>query len=356
MKSKLNNIKLPLIHPNRKKQNDFLNVCEKAIEDNNEGILDKKECIQKIQLIRKLAINLQRKKYVVKTTLYNPMKTILKIKAKKIINKRRNLSQILSESEQFEQNEILKNTMLDNNRSLNIRKDNEEINDKKSNYKKIKIIKLNISKNGNINNVNINKEKSNNNINKRYSIFKKINEYLESNNIALFEFLQNNPFQKRPYQIQKGFEFLEAVKFNNYQYVFDALQASKDFLFVFDYFGQTCYHWAAKLGNIKMLKILLEYGKHHNQKDFKGRTPLYLAAMNNNKEICAFLIKNKANIHLKDNLGNSAVDATENKELKFYLREIITQPYNNPNYKQKIADFLRKREENIKEALRKKLY
>ena len=168
--------------------------------------------------------------------------------------------------------------------------------------------------------------------------------------------MQNNPFQKSPYQIKKGFEFLEAVKFNNYQYVLDALQTSKDFLFVFDYFGQTCYHWAAKLGNIKMLKILLEYGKHHNQKDFKGRTPLYLAAKNNNKEICVCLIKNKANIHLKDNLGNSAADAAENKELKLYLGEIMTQPYNNPNYKQKVADFLRKRREKIKKALRKKLY
>ena len=99
-----------------------------------------------------------------------------------------------------------------------------------------------------------------------------------------------------------------------------------------------------------MLRILLDYGKHHNQRDFKGRTPLYLAAVNNNKEVCDLLLRHKANIHLKDNYGNSASDVAGSKDLKYYLGDIMTQPYSNPNYKKKVADFLRKREKDIEKA------
>ena len=45
------------------------------------------------------------------------------------------------------------------------------------------------------------------------------------------------------------------------------------FFFVIDYCRQTGYHWVSKLGNIKMLDLLIKFGGLHNQKDFKGRTP-----------------------------------------------------------------------------------
>ena len=105
-----------------------------------------------------------------------------------------------------------------------------------------------------------------------------------------------------------------------------------------------------------MLRLLLEYGKHHNQKDFKGRTPLYLAAINNDKKVCDLLLKYKANIYLKDNLGNSASDVASSKELKYFLGDLMTQAYSNPSYKKKISDFLKKREKNIEETrINKKL-
>ena len=128
------------------------------------------------------------------------------------------------------------------------------------------------------------------------------------------------------------------------------MQTSNDFLFVFDYYGQTGYHWAAKLGDLKMLRILLDYGKHHNQKDFKGRTPLYLAAVNNNREVCDLLLRNKANIHLRDNLGKSASDVAGSRELQYYLGDIMTQPFSNPMFKKKVDDYLRQKELDIAEA------
>ena len=52
-------------------------------------------------------------------------------------------------------------------------------------------------------------------IGKRYTLFKTILNYLESNNITLYELIRNNPFQNKPYEISNSYDFLEAVKFKN---------------------------------------------------------------------------------------------------------------------------------------------
>ena len=189
---------------------------------------------------------------------------------------------------------------------------------------------------------------------KRYTLFKTILYYLESNNITLYELLNNNPFQSKPYELPNSYDFLVAVKFKNYQYVTEALQNTKSYLFSFDYFGQTAYHWAAKLADLEMLKLLLDFGLYHNQKDFKGRTPLYLAALNNHKEICNYLLMNNGNIFLKDKNGLSPADVAGNKELKYYLFDFMAQPFSNPIYKARIQSFLKEREERIKKKKRKR--
>jgi ankyrin repeat protein len=191
---------------------------------------------------------------------------------------------------------------------------------------------------------------------KRYTLFKTILNYLESNNITLYELLTNNPFQSKPYELTNSYEFLAAVKFKNYAHVTEALNSSKKFLFSFDYFGQTAYHWAAKLNDIKMLKILLDFGLYHNQKDFKGRTPLYLAAYYNQKEVCIFLLNNNGNIFLKDKKDLSPADVAGSHELKYYLYEYMTQPFSNPIYKARIKNFLKDREERIKKKREKEFF
>ena len=131
------------------------------------------------------------------------------------------------------------------------------------------------------------------------------------------------------------------------------LTKTKRFLFSFDYFGQTAYHWAAKLDDLKMLELLMDYGLYHNQKDFKGRTPLYLAAVNNHKEICNYLLNNNGNIFLKDKKGLSPADVAGSKELKYYLYDYMAQPFSNPIYKARIQAFLKDREERIKKKRQK---
>ena len=111
-------------------------------------------------------------------------------------------------------------------------------------------------------------------------------------------------------------------------------------LFTIDYFGQTAYHWAAKFNDIKMMEILISYGKHHNQKDFKGRTPIYL-------DMCKYLLDNNANLFLKDKEDRSPADVAGNWDLKYYLKEQMSQPFNNPIYRLKLKKMLEERDDNI---------
>ena len=291
-----------------------------------------------------------------------------------IINKRITLGQLLMKDEKKREiNNIINQNNYNSNQNrnnINIIKDNiiknEIINGRDKKEKKedstffrrklierkksIDTIRINIENNNNFK-IYVNKSDKitvKRKVGRRYTLFKTILNYLESNNITLDELLRHNPFQSIPYELSNSYDFILAVKFKNYEYVTEALHSSNKYLFSFDYFGQTGYHWAAKLGDLKMLKLLLEFGLYHNQKDFKGRTPLYLAALNNHKEICNFLLINNGNIYLKDKKGLGPADIAGSKELKYYLVEYMSQPFSNPIYKARIQAFLKEREERIK--------
>ena len=309
-----------------KLENNFYDACIQAIQSNNDEILNKLECINQINKLKFHTIN-KRNKSTNETN-----KKQVKAKKSKIPITQKSIDEILEESKRkFEKlNKIKENT-------------NENINNNKI---------LGNIKNNNDNNCFYSGK--NNNLNKyfggkqrRYSVFKHIKEYLESNDVTLNELIDDNPFQEKPYLFPGSYEFIEAVKFGNLNYVKEALLNDGIFLFVIDYFGQTGYHWAAKLGNINMLDILIKFGRHHNQKDFKGRTPLYLAAVNNNMEICKYLLTNGANPFLSDKNGKTPADVAKSTKVIDLLRKNMAQPFSNPAYKAKMQQILLKRAEHF---------
>ena len=51
-------------------------------------------------------------------------------------------------------------------------------------------------------------------------------KYLSSNGITIRQYIDNNPFPKRPFELKGSEEFMDYVKFNNYEMVSQALDKS----------------------------------------------------------------------------------------------------------------------------------
>ena len=317
MNSRINSVKC---FRGFKRKNDsiFYDICINAVDKSSENIYNKKDYIKEITALKK----------------------------KFLIQNKKNEGSFSRRG--FKKIKLLQRTSLDD--ILTERK----IKEKQEKVNLISTASTNIEKLPKIIDKNEKKGKVNQAMKKyflgkqsRYSIFKHITEYLESNGITLNEIVENNPFQAKPYLLKESEEFIKATKFSEYEKVQDMLKKDNKLLFSIDYMGQTPYHWAAKLGDIKMMEILISFGKHHNQKDFKGRTPIYLAAVNNNKEMCKYLLDNYANPFIKNKENRTPADVAGSFELKYLLNEHMSQPFNNPVYKLKLKNLLEKREGNI---------
>lgn len=113
------------------------------------------------------------------------------------------------------------------------------------------------------------------------------------------------------------------MKFENIPKVESFLIKDKRFLFEYDYFHQTAFHWAAKRGNNQMLSALLDYGSNINILDNEYRTPLWLAAKNNYFITCDMLLQKEANPFLLSKEGKKAIDVTYDGSIKKLLTEYM---------------------------------
>lgn len=59
-------------------------------------------------------------------------------------------------------------------------------------------------------------------------------------------------------------------------------------------------HIACKKGHFKIVKVLIDYGASLNEKDIGGFTPLHEGVVNNNYEICQYLLSHGADPLIKD--------------------------------------------------------
>ena len=156
-------------------------------------------------------------------------------------------------------------------------------------------------------------------------------KYLCSNGISLREYLDKNPFPNAPFELRDSEEFFDYVKFNNYDMVNQALNKNIKFLYQYDYFKQTPLHWAAKLGYEKMLELFLTYTRRCNIYDKNLRTPLYIAALNNQKGCVELLLDKGGNPFLTDKDGKKPEDVTTNTDIKILLQTTSEKPFNEIN-------------------------
>jgi ankyrin repeat protein len=113
---------------------------------------------------------------------------------------------------------------------------------------------------------------------------------------------------------------MDAVKFNKIELVKQGIDRNVDYLIQYDYYLQTPFHWAAKLGYDELLKILLKYTKKINIYDRDLRTPLYLAALNNHKRCVELLLENGANAYFQDKNGEIAENVTMDNSIRLLLQ------------------------------------
>ena len=145
-------------------------------------------------------------------------------------------------------------------------------------------------------------------------------KYLSLNNVSVTDYLSKNIFPKKPYELRGSEEFMDAVKFNKIDIVRQGLMKNPNYLNQFDYFRQTPFHWAAKLGHYDLLKLFLSYSKMVNTYDKEFRTPIFLAALNNHKKCVELLLENGGNAFIKDKHGQLPEKVTTDESIRFLLQ------------------------------------
>lgn len=145
-------------------------------------------------------------------------------------------------------------------------------------------------------------------------------KYLSFNNISVEEYLTKKIFPSKPFELRGSEEFMDAVKFNNIELVKQGLKRDEDYLIQYDYFLQTPFHWAAKLGYYDLLRIFIDHSKMINIYDRELRTPLFLAALNNHKKCVEILLDHGAYAFFRDRTGKMAEDVTTEDSIRFMLQ------------------------------------
>jgi len=85
-----------------------------------------------------------------------------------------------------------------------------------------------------------------------------------------------------------------------------------------DYNDNTALHVACRIGNIEIIKLLLDKGTNINAQNFSKTTPLYIAVLNNNFDLVNLLLSKGADVNISDILGKTplmlALQSVENQK------------------------------------------
>lgn len=154
--------------------------------------------------------------------------------------------------------------------------------------------------------------------NKRFKILQLNILLAKYNDVSIDDFLNNNPFNSKPFQLPKSIEFLDAVKYNKIKIV-ESFLNNKNYLFVYDFYKQTAFHWCVKRNYSEMIELLLSVKKACNQLDINNCTPLAIAAKNNNFNMIQILMNNNANPLIPDDQGKLPCDLTTDIKCRLLL-------------------------------------
>ncbi|KAJ3325432.1 hypothetical protein HDV06_004291 [Boothiomyces sp. JEL0866] len=83
-----------------------------------------------------------------------------------------------------------------------------------------------------------------------------------------------------------------------------------------DHHGYTPLHLAVIHSNVDMCKLFFDWDAFPDILDVDGASPLHHASFHGRKEICKLLVEHGANIHLPDSLGYTPLDYTEKQDIQ----------------------------------------
>lgn len=128
---------------------------------------------------------------------------------------------------------------------------------------------------------------------------------------------KNIKIKQKPKQIDQ--ELLNACYFGNIIGVKKWLKLGANVEYVEERDGWLPLHYAARWGDVEMLKLLIKFGANVNGKTKSKETALHKCGRWDRKDVAIILLKLGADPTIKNSDGNKASDMTVDLELKFLL-------------------------------------
>ena len=116
-------------------------------------------------------------------------------------------------------------------------------------------------------------------------------------------------------------QLVNAIKTKDAELVNVVLDTYPDFdINTLDKQGKAPIHYAASIGNLEILKKLIEKKANVNSLSYDNNTPLHEAVLSNEitEQICELLLKNGADLNLKNNSGKTPLNIAKEQNLVIF--------------------------------------